>query len=574
MKFTIDSAAVRGDYMRDIVDRTIVDIHDSISTVFGPSAVDAYIHKNGQLYYTRDGKEVLASMNYDNVISNDVLKMIYQAVERQATLVGDGTTTLAVLYTNLYGVIRNQDLSEFSLNKIRNTWKHIVSDVNAKLKEFSKPMEDDRFRDMLYTCTQDADLTELIYSKLGDAVKEQAYMVIEKSNMDNELEVDIHNEPLVNAEKIYSTYSVPLDASTIDNTIIFYVDGTLDISEAETFAHLGQLYTEQERQANMEPSNILILCNGTTETTRKAINAYQSIVAKNPDKKFNNIIIAKILNSLEYTEDMKEDFIAYLYNDIGVGSVVNAITFESLMYQAFGFDTATEETHTRFYSYDFDPHTLDLIREAYVTRRGIAFAPGKGLRIYGEMPFVAKTRYDELVNAIETEKSGVDRVKLQKRLRTVYGKFIEVRVGSTLIKDSQRKYELILDAVKSSMDAYKEGVLYGNSILYAFKAVYESAPEDELEGLLYRILQEALDITMEDLLHLDNREDFVSKEFIDGSIEKFNVNGEEKISDTISGDIVEPVSIMTMILKNSTMCFELALAKLFCVDTSVRNYID
>ena len=433
MKFTIDSAAVRGDYMRDIVDRTIIDIHDSISTVFGPYAADAYIHKNGQLYYTRDGKEVLASMNYDNVISNDVLKMIYQAVERQATLVGDGTTTLAVLYTNLYGNIRNKDLSEFSLNTIRRTWKHIISKVNEKLKEYSQPMEDGRFRDMLYTCTQDADLTELIYDKLGDAVKEQAYMVIEKSNMDNELEVDIHNEPLVKAEKIYSTYSVPLDASTIDNTIIFYVDGTLDISEAETFAHLGQLYTEQERQANMGPSNILILCNGTTETTRKAINNYQAIVAKNPDKKFNNIIIAKILNSLEYTEDMKEDFIAYLYNDIGVSSVVNAITFESLMYQAFGFDTATEETHTRFYSYDFDPHTLDLIREAYVTRRGIAFAPGKGLRIYGEMPFVAKARYDELVNAIETEKSGVDRVRLQKRLRTVYGKFIEVRDRKSVV---------------------------------------------------------------------------------------------------------------------------------------------
>ena len=573
MKFTIDSAAVRGDYMRDIVDRTIVDIHDSISTVFGPYAVDAYIHKNGQLYYTRDGKEVLASMNYDNVISNDVLKMIYQAVERQATLVGDGTTTLAVLYTNLYGNIRNKDLSEFSLNTIRRTWNHIISKVNEKLKEYSQPMEDGRFRDMLYTCTQDADLTELIYDKLGDAVKEQAYMVIEKSNMDNELEVDVHNEPLVKAEKIYSTYSVPLDASTIDNTIIFYVDGTLDISEAETFAHLGQLYTEQERQANMGPSNILILCNGTTETTRKAINNYQAIVAKNPDKKFNNIIIAKILNSLEYTEDMKEDFIAYLYNDIGVSSVVNAITFESLMYQAFGFDATTEEIHNRFYSYDFDPHTLDLIREAYVTRRGIAFAPGKGLRIYGEMPFVAKARYDELVNAIETEKSGVDRVRLQKRLRTVYGKFIEVRVGSTLIKDSQRKYELILDAVKSSMDAYKEGVLYGNSILYAFKAVSEFTPENKLEEFLYSILKDALDITMEDLLHSTDHEYYISEDLIEKSINKFNVN-DEKISDTISGDIVEPVSIMTMILKNSTMCFELALAKLFCVDTSVRNYID
>ena len=94
MKFTIDSAAVRDEYMRDIVTRTINDISGAMSTVFGPYASDAYIHKNGQLYYTRDGKEVLSSISYDNVISNDVLKIIYQAVERQAALVGDGTPSV------------------------------------------------------------------------------------------------------------------------------------------------------------------------------------------------------------------------------------------------------------------------------------------------------------------------------------------------------------------------------------------------------------------------------------------------------------------------------------------------
>lgn len=588
MKFTIDSAAVRGQFMRDIVDRTIHDIHDSIGTVFGPNAADAYIHKNGQLYYTRDGKEVLASMNYDNVIANDVLKMIYQAVERQATLVGDGTTTLTMLYTNLYDEIRNNDTIVGShLNDIRRVYKELTAEINEEIGKRSQKMSDDKFRDMLYTCTQDVELTELIHEKLGDAVKEQAYMVIEKSNIDNEMEITMHDEPLINAEKIYSTFSVPQDATRVDNTIIFYVDGVLDIANPVTLTNLASMSTEAEMENGIKASNILILCTGTTEVTRKNINLFQKTVsdlmAKKPDATLNNIIIAKILNSLDYTEDMKEDLIAYLYNDIGVGSVVQSITFESLLHQAFSFTDSDGKPVEQFAAYDFDPHTLDVMREGYLTRRGIAFAPGKGLRLYGEMPFVARTRYEELVHRIEVEKSPVERVRLEKRLRTVYGKFIEVRVGSTLIKDSQRKYELILDAVKSSMNAYKEGVLYGNSILHARAVVDDmldklndqilgmedpdSDPKLVLKTQLCSTLYGALVDTFVDLTYTE------VNNFSDDP-ETFNLNMEDSITDTISGDIVEPVSIITTIIKNSTMCFELALSQLFCVDVSVRNYID
>ena len=61
-------------------------------------------------------------------------------------------------------------------------------------------------------------------------------------------------------------------------------------------------------------------------------------------------------------------------------------------------------------------------------------------------------------------------------------------------------------------------------------------------------------------------------------VRQFNLRREgdelKPISDTITGDIIEPLSIITTLLKNSTMTLELADAKMFCVDTSMRNYID
>lgn len=589
MKFTIDSAAVRDEYMRDIVKRTVDDIAGSMSTVFGPYASDAYIHKNGQLYYTRDGKEVLSSMRYDNVISNDVLKIIYQAVERQAALVGDGTTTLAVLYTSIYQAIAkdavlHETFRKCPLNWLRDAHKEVTKDLCEILKSKSVPMSDEYFYDMLYTCTQDAELTELIHDRLGDAVKEQAYMVIEKSNIDDALEIEIHNEPLILAEKIYSMYNVPLDSSLIDNSVIMYVDGALDISSADTFVNLAQLTTENSKD---DRPNIIILCTGTTQATRNCINEFQSAVSKIKDAKLNNIIIVKILNSLDYNEDMKEDLIAYLYNMVGISGAVNAITFEALLHQAFSMTSIqTGEPIERFTTFDFDPESLDVIRNNFFSRRSVSFAPGKGMRIYGEMSFVAKTRYDDLVDAIETEKSEVTRVALKKRLRTVYGKFIQVRVGSTLIKDSQRKYELILDAIKSSMDAYRNGVLRGNSIIYTALAlnelrdryidrVLDSAATIDKDKLniatsVVECLRAAVKMTLCQLLHMDesNYDDFIKNTKVDS----FTINA-GRISENISGNIIEPVNIMTMILKNSLVPIELYAAKLFCVDSTVRNYI-
>lgn len=74
----IQSNSIRGDYMRSIVDKTINEIHDVMVTVFGPNAMDAYITRNQEPYFTRDGKEVISSLKFNNELSMYILKLIYQ----------------------------------------------------------------------------------------------------------------------------------------------------------------------------------------------------------------------------------------------------------------------------------------------------------------------------------------------------------------------------------------------------------------------------------------------------------------------------------------------------------------
>ena len=118
-------------------------------------------------------------------------------------------------------------------------------------------------------------------------------------------------------------------------------------------------------------------------------------------------------------------------------------------------------------------HHLDKIKTMLLQQYPVTFDDAEGLRLHKELGPVAQARYDELRKQIEEEKSEVIKYKLQKRLRTVYGQFIEVQVGSKLLKESQRKYELVLDAIVSSAEAVRYGVLSENSILKTIKVLVD-----------------------------------------------------------------------------------------------------
>ena len=146
-QLNIQSNCIRGSYMRDTVDKTVDEIHDDIVTVFGPYAQDAYIIKDNNPYYTRDGMEVIHSMLFDNELSMYVLTMLYQAVYHQGKTVGDGTTTLAVFYTNLYKTIRAIQDNDPNGGTIPYIYTKLLNEVTRDIWDSSTKMLSDAIRE-------------------------------------------------------------------------------------------------------------------------------------------------------------------------------------------------------------------------------------------------------------------------------------------------------------------------------------------------------------------------------------------------------------------------------------------
>ena len=612
----IRSNAMRGPYMREFVDKTIQEIHDNLVTVFGPYATDAYLTNQGQPYYTRDGKETIRLMQFDNKLSMYILKIMYQAVAQQGEKVGDGTTTLAVLYTNLYRYIRSYLESNPGKRIDRNDWNRVIARVNERIRSSCVEMDYERLKQMLFTCTQDEELTAKIYWNLRAAIMEHAYITIAKSNIADDFVMTVHETPMIRVTKQFSILPIH---DREERCVVLHCNGMLDIAHPEVIL---DLMSRVDRMGDsFVPKTVILLCNGVTDATRRTLKEVnRSLHALKGDapldkffSEYNNVAIYTLTDYRSYDPKMVEDISTLITDEQGIGGLVNQLSFESLLHQALGNPQNPIEELQRF---DADPHHIEKLKEIFSNAFPIEFDEMLGMKMLKTPGPVAQNRYEQLRKEIEEEKSGVKRIQLQDRLRTMYGKFIEVEIGSNLMKDSQRKYELVLDAVLSSSEAVEHGVLTHNSILEAIRSVIldwtdQSSDIDEpIEGILATALMK----TFEDMLRnrwsdveLVTEADMVTAKaaaiFDTKNLDSFNLrtatsfdeimtNTNEPgpapvvhrltIGKTDSGDditvefeehIVEPVSIITTMLENSTLMLELAQAKTFQIDDFMENFI-
>lgn len=606
------SNSIRGTYKDAMVDKAIDEIHAAVSTVFGPHATDAYILKESQslnkTYYTRDGKEVLNSLGFDNPVANYVKSILYQAVERQGTKVGDGTTSMAVFYTNLYRELRNSSvIKDHSLTDLRRVWKRIVSEINKKLNALAtKDLTPDMMASMIYTCTQDADLTKMFTEKIADKIESGAYVTINRSDSDDEVTVEVNDKPLIKAELLTTLYRS--DTSKFSAVPIF-VNGNLDIANIETLDILCS--TNFGRKVNF-----LFICSGTSQVTRNTIKDYM-LRAKyaadksntTVDKMLNNIIIMKIPDFNMYPSEMVEDLSVYLYGTENTVGIVSPITFESLIWQTMKKLASPDVTVETLETFDFDPKHVEMMSRALTRECEVEYSEIDGLKLDLPMNDVAEDRYNKLREAIDVEKSTMKKNDLIRRLKSLYGQFIDVRIGSKLLKDSQRKYELMLDAVVSATNAKTFGALRCNSLCAAlavtntFRDARAATSDPVVSGCL-TVIGNSITDTLCDMaenaipdIDRDQFSKFANTELdslaaVKTDYIKFNLNRavssyheiftRSDLSEdvpiavgefTIKNEIVEPVLIITSILEDSTMMLELACAKMFNIDSFLGNYI-
>lgn len=490
---TIQSNSLRGDEVQSIVSRTIDEIMADLAPAFGPGASDYFLIKNKNPYYTRDGMEIFESLAFDNELSREIHHFMFQSAFDQAQRIGDGTTSLTIFNCLMYKIIeemkQGKEFTVFDrpINEIREAWKVAINLIMTELEKAKVEMTPERLLSMLYTCTQDKELAASIYYKLKDALMAGAYIIPRQSNIATDFNVTTYTKPVFKATRQYSVRDV---GNTYQHATILYCKGILDIAHFDTI--IATMYNMHFMGDTMVPIDIIILCHGMNETTRKTLRALSEFIhSRNLDTtKCNNFHIYTLDEYRSFSPEEIEDIATIINDEPGLGGLVKDLTFETLLYRAF---YEVDETHPRIDAleiYDMDPHLVEAIKKNFATVYQVVYDETEGLAIGRNLGPVASARYEKLRQQIKDEKSEIIRYDLQKRMRRTYGQFIEIEVGSTLLKDTQRKYELILDAIISSAEGVENGVLVGNSLLHAAYACYKAmghVPNGNVSEIIYTI---------------------------------------------------------------------------------------
>lgn len=489
MRVQIQSNSIRGEYLDTIKDLTMNEILASASTLLGPGATDAFIDKDGQNYYTRDGKEYIESMIFDNEVANRVHHTLFQAVYNQGRNAGDGSTSLAVFYCWIYKLLREQSeayptIYHTNINYVRYIWRKVVESIVDGLKEKVVPLDESNLLAMLYTCTQDVELATKIFDELKDPILAGAYIIPRKSNINTDFNVTIHNRPTYKVTVHYALRDLliqtqggkVLQSPDLDNCVVYFCNGPIDITHDELFAGITQAgcpdpFAPPEANKIIHPT-VILLGSGLTEKTREAIRTFNSFIVKSKvnTKEMSNLVIMTLNDHHGMTPDEIEDLGTVLTNYPGLGGMVQPITFETYLYRLFLNDAARAQLGLEpiqlLEEFDADTSIIQQMGYMYSHPFKVIYDEQEGIALDMELGTFAKQRYEDLRKQIAEEKSPVKKVELNKRLRRSFGMFIDLEVGSVLLKDSQRKFELILDAVISTAEAAKDGILYGNSMLH------------------------------------------------------------------------------------------------------------
>lgn len=624
MEVMIQSNSIRDKAAHEIVAKTVGEILNDTRSLLGPGATDAFIVKNNASYYTRDGMEVMESLLFDNELASYVHHIMFQASYNQGKKVGDGTTTLEVLYCYLYLILRDaidnqRPVASLSINEVRRIWGEMIEFINVKLDEKKTTLDGEQLKSMLLTCTQDRELAAKIYTQLKEPLLAGAYIVPRPSNIQDDFAVTSYTRPTFHATRQYALK--PVD-DKMSHAVLYYCYGNMDISHWEVLFEL--VTTELSyNDIKCDDLSIVLLCHGTSDRTRATLKEFNRKIREYGIdlNSINNLVIYTLDDYRTFSREEIEDIVTIITEEPTVNGMVNALTFENLLYRSFFVPNSIQRSDGTFIDtiedldvFDGDMHFVERVKDLFQKPFCITVDDVEGISLDKPLGPSAQMRYDALLKQIKDEKSEIKQVELSKRMRRVYGMFIDIEIGSALLKDSQRKYELVLDAIISAAEGVRYGVLEGNSILWAIKVLNDfDDSSDAAVGDLKNILMEALVFTVSDLINNCGRNDLdylrttianmATCTSGDYDISDFNLTGDNYLfwpekdkADTIREEnggilypsvtyhldgqdvviqnkVIEPVTIIKSILTNSITPLELAWTKVFHIAGN-RGYMN
>lgn len=439
---------------------TLKVLSDALSKTFGPYGSNTIKYMNdGYPRYTKDGHTVLSSIKLNGEIEQSVLADIEEETRAQAKRVGDSTTSVTILshyiFESLCNIEKDWNVPPAEIVRI---FKNVVNAIIDEIKSHGRPVELDDIYDIAFVSTNgdeklSNDILEL-YKKYGFDIYVDVIAGVEEETTDEALD------------------GMVLDCGYGDITLVNILEK--NISEL----HNPKIYFFRDPIDTVDYGNLFC------ELIDK--NIIKPFVEKKSDQLIPTVVICPHI-SRDYTPILNK-ITAFCQQSISqgvpTGLPLNIITNTTSEDQEALDDIMTMCGGREIKKYvDNKIHEADLKSGIAPTIKNIdefagsaevvvssvnktKFVNPKKMRnedgSYTDI-FNSRIRYIEsCIEEIKSNEKGTVKIyKLKKRLNSLKGRMVELRVGGITIADRDQARDLIEDAILNCRSAAKNGVGYG-----------------------------------------------------------------------------------------------------------------
>lgn len=302
----------------------------TIGATFGPGGTHNLFVHDRDVKSSKDGYENLQMMNFDDSTARMVHMSALEVAERQASLVGDGTTSSILLMSYLYNTLKeNKELwSKFTPSQIAKAMSDLQGTIVAQLQEVAVDFIDDpeAIIDLVYTSTdRNQELTDIIMNMYHNFPGfRDTNVVLGKSNSGNTY-FKVSEGMTLRGVHLMSQYFNNYDAQTckLENVEIIVVDGKPNVNNDV----IGKYFQDLRTQGK----SFLIICSGMNENFVRFV---EGLGQQRPEYLHNMAVVFCEANS-----SMKKDAYYDLVNATGCQHIEENtdITKESILELRKGF---------------------------------------------------------------------------------------------------------------------------------------------------------------------------------------------------------------------------------------------
>lgn len=551
--------------MREVQSKTLNILRDALKKSFGPYGSNTTITKVnpdgqslGRVAYTKDGHNILSSIQFQDVIESSVVDIVQDITRNIVLKVGDGTTSAVILSSIIFDKLTQleSDKTPYVISRdFQDAVEKVKEDILSKAQEFTP---DTAYRIAYVSTNGNEEVSNTIkdiYSKNGNGVY-----------------IDVTTSPSENS--MLKTYDgMTLESGYSDTAYINTSDGKASLRNPKIYIFndpvdtpmMGKFMDSIINHNVMKP-----LAEGIVEDISPTV-----IIAPKISRDFGSYM-ESIASKMQQIEDVASRPPLLIVSNVHqldechdlaqlCGAKVIRKYIDPKQYEEdikSGLAPTDENVHEYF-------GTADVVESDSVKTKII-----NPKYMYKEDSSEYSDKFNNLVSFLEAELKDIEesntdnllRYRLKRRIQSLKSNLVEYLVGGITSSDRDSVKDLVEDAVKNCMNAAEYGVGYGANF-EGLRATNDQDPDNEM----YDIIYDAYHDTVKTLYEVSGIED--GDKIISESLKQnkpFDIRKGDFSEDVLSS-IMSDITILDVISKVMTLM--ITTNQFLCPDFMFNKYM-